>query len=276
MHRSLLLSASLLPLLSATWTIPSYQPVPYSSCRCQRYNQCGVTGYSTETGYSLPVRGEGGGCDRGTFSPIPRIAKPRKFEFIWNDEEVAAGSRVRIAPGGRMRPEGRVTPIIERRKLKNPKDDDPAAFTAALLELDSEIEKERTKSTKSSYDEDLWADRETPSKGEVLSTVSQSKGEEDLWKDGDTQSTNWSNSLPSLAASPPSAAVPSSLTPRLGGGYGGNTRYGGGYGGGLGGGGLGGGLGGGGGGSLFGVSSGFGVGTPVGNIGGGWGFGVGK
>lgn len=256
---------------------------------------------STGTGYALPRgrgrEGEGWGEEN---LPLSRIDKPRKFVFIWSDEEDENEERLKSVPEGRIRirPEPRgelvIPPSIKRTKTQ-PKDEE-ILDTDALLELNSsEIEKGRIKSSKSSKDEeDLWTDREKPSKGTIVSPSSgSSKGEEDLWKGVETKSSNWSNSRPSPASSSSSASIPSGsvdqgMDPRqgtgnyrpMGGGYGGSaTGYGGrtaGYGGGVGfGSSLGGGLGGGG--SLFGISSQAGVSVPgVGPIGWGSSLGIGK
>ncbi|GMR36870.1 hypothetical protein PMAYCL1PPCAC_07065 [Pristionchus mayeri] len=263
MHRLLLLPIYLLPLIAAFCSPPSSQPV--SPCRCHRYNPCGFSSPG-ETGYAMPR--EGGGWGEQNLSP-PSHIKSRKFVFIWSDEEEETDGRMKssfLPP--RVREEERkeemvVPPTIKRTKTHKGEE---ILDAPSLLEIDSaEIEQGRIKSSKSSNDEDLWTDSETPSKG----TLHSSKGNEDLWKGEEIKSSDWSNSasssLPSHSVdqgmAPVGAAVPSA-------GMGGQR--------GLGSGGLGG-LGGGRGGSLFGISSGFGVTAPgVGPIGGGWGFGVGK
>ncbi|KAF8364140.1 hypothetical protein PRIPAC_91063, partial [Pristionchus pacificus] len=217
MHRILLLFISTLPSIKATfWSSPPCQPV-YYPCTYRGYGSCGSS--STGTGYALP-RGRGG--EGWGEESRPRIDKPRKFVFIWSDEEDENEERLKSVPEGRIRPEPRgelvIPPTIKR--TKTPPKDEEILDTDALLELNSsEIEKGRIKSSKSSKDEeDLWTDREKPSKGTIVPSSSvSSKGEEDLWKGEESKSSNWSNSRPSSSSSSiPSGSVDEGIDPRQG------------------------------------------------------------
>ncbi|GMT15011.1 hypothetical protein PFISCL1PPCAC_6308, partial [Pristionchus fissidentatus] len=169
---SLLLFISFISTLQAFWSTPCQQPVYVDYCRCQRYNPCGGGGYPPSgTGqYAVAqprVRGWEGG-EEG-WREERRITKPPKFVFVWSDEEEEEEVRrpiprkkiVHVEEENLVIPPSMKRPRPSQKKTRVDGDLD----AKALLELDSaEIEKGRIKS-KTTEEEDLWTDSETPSKG---------------------------------------------------------------------------------------------------------------
>ncbi|GMR56943.1 hypothetical protein PMAYCL1PPCAC_27138, partial [Pristionchus mayeri] len=262
MHRLILLCFSVLAPITAFWYLPACQPA-YYECRCQRYNSC-CSSTPLEIGYAMPRGVPGGWESAERFSPHTPSAKSHKFAFFWSDEEDGAeDDRTRIEPDDMTKtitPEPNIEMIVPP-PIKRPKTKKGEESPDALLELSSaEIEQGRIKSSKSSKDDDLRTDSETPSTGSLLT----SKG-----AGGEAKSTDWIKSAP--VSTTPEAIAPAGMGGVSSGFGGGGMGFGGGSG-------FGSGFGGGGGGrSLFGMSSGTGVTAPfIGPIGGGWGFGVGK